>query len=737
MALLTGHATLTYSPDRRIEEGRKLLLMEMETLAYLARSDSSDSDVASSSGRPTPLDPEYWRGITHSLEATTNSNDAYRRANRIDSPHSSYQYNQQQYRPSMSSPVSHQQHPVTSSSFYMRGHGAYSDGEFLMSPIHRQDGAPMISVSPVAQMNPIHERCCLSPSVGTLMHCPEERNNFHFQSNYEIPAFPVLTPQELKDQIREAMVRAQAYLDLVPYFQSCDLYSAGGISIRTIQEALGRVGVILRDDLLQSVSQLFRIPGSELVDYVAFGQFLYLDASELDNIRSIVAARRSVLENNSIELGDVFSQYDSYRTGFVSRSTFVTLLQDYSILIPQTTLHFMMITLAKSSDPTSISYVRFFEMANVHVASKAAVHLPHPRPTNMSPHHFSGCTAGQSNFLTHGRPARGYEMHPALPLATQTFRVVDHASSSPEFATPLPRLGWVCRVCTHQQIADWATHCEICETSKPRPGLRGEGFVKCFHCKFDNNYDLDECEMCGRTLNASNKKHLKSQKSRRSKKRYLASSSSSSSSESSSSSFSPSASRRTRKCKSERHLRSYRVSRKKSEQKPRFKRGEEIQAILDNERGYALGVISRVRPNRLYDIEFDNGSHEANVDEDCIFEVSRARIIKTWELSDSEESKRNTVLDEECSFDYEPGDSVVAQIQGQGRFIAGTIKKCHIDGSYDITYDRGEVEHRVSSKYIRQQRCGLASAAKNITHENSKPKTYEPVLKVDQPVEVH
>ncbi|KAL4168768.1 hypothetical protein KRP22_012161 [Phytophthora ramorum] len=652
--------------------------MKMEALAYLARSDSSDDDWDASDGRPTPLDPEYWRGITHSVVPAPAT---YTHADRMESPHS-YDH----YAPPASYPMYHpHQRPVSSPSHF--------GGGVLMSPIHYQAGPPMVPISPVAHMD--------AASYGAPMHRPAEWSSFQPRS-FSSAVSPVATPQQLKHQVREALVRAQAFLDLVPFFQSYDLSYAGGVRLGTIQEALGRMGVILGDHILQRVGQLFSIPGSGLVDYVAFGRFLELDAQELDNMRSMVAARRSILVNSGLDLGDIFVQYDSHRTGFVSRSMFATLLRDYSISMPETTLHFLMIQLAKPSDTTSVSYVRFLEITDVGVARSASANPPLSHGLENSPARFSSWTSGRSNPFEQESAARGYAMQNAVPVATQPARVVNHASASPEFATPLLRLGWVCRVCAHQQIVDWATHCEICETSKPRPGLRGEGYIKCLQCKFDNNYDMEECEMCGRPLNASNKKMSKSEKKRRSRKRYV--SSSSSSSPSSSSSSSSSGHRRSSRRKFEKQSRSARSSRKKEEKKPRFQRGEEIQAIPLGRRGYEIGVIARVRPNGTYDIEFDSGLYEKNVEEDCVLEISRARVIKAKDLSDSEETKpKAKCSDDDNDPGYEPGDRVEARFQGNGRFFAGTIKKCRTGGLYDIEYDDGEVELRVRSKYIKRE----------------------------------
>lgn len=249
--------------------------MKMEALAYLARSDSSDDDddFDSSDGRPTPLDPEYWRGITHSREVVPAPTAAYRQPPQ----------QQQHYDPygAAGHPMYHHQHPyqrpATSPSAVMHGHshghyGAGPGGGVLMSPIHYQ---PMIPISPVAHMDAMHDASFMTHGL----HRPAEWPPRGYSPAAAVA--PVSTPQQLKQQVREALVRAQAYLDVGPFFQCYDMSYTGGIRLGSIQEALARVGVILRDDVLQSIGQLFSIPGSGLIDYMSLSRFLELDAQEL------------------------------------------------------------------------------------------------------------------------------------------------------------------------------------------------------------------------------------------------------------------------------------------------------------------------------------------------------------------------------------------------------------------------------------------------------------------------
>ncbi|RLN77856.1 hypothetical protein BBJ28_00024944 [Nothophytophthora sp. Chile5] len=246
----------------------------MEALAYLARladEDEDEDDYEESDGRLTPLDPEYWRGITHSHDVAPAT---HRYGHEVDA---------NRFRPA-SYPVLHHQRPVTAPvSAHAAMHGNRFGASVLTSPIHYQTGSPMVPISPVAHMERMHDGSFVSHG-GVAMaqgaRRPVEWGSMNAHS-YSSDGTPVATPQQLKAQLREAFVRAQAYLDLVPFFQSYDSACGGGVPLGTIQEALARMGVALGDHLLQGIGQLFGIPGSALVDYIELSRFLELDAHEV------------------------------------------------------------------------------------------------------------------------------------------------------------------------------------------------------------------------------------------------------------------------------------------------------------------------------------------------------------------------------------------------------------------------------------------------------------------------
>lgn len=248
---------------------------------YLSQRDADDDDDGR---RPTPLDPEYWRGVTHSFDSAPNP--AFLEDNGGQVP---YNYRQQGcgYERPVTAPPQRYAPPV----------GGGYPSNLVASPVHYQDGPHQyVPVSPVAHGNffyggmdppPPSASASLSASYAgfpTASATPFPNGMQPYAADWGTASgrsHLSVPPQHLKAQVRDAFVRARAYLDLIPFFQSCDLSALGGISSHTLQEALSHMGVMLPSHLVQAIAQLFGIPGRGVLDYVAFSQFLELDAREL------------------------------------------------------------------------------------------------------------------------------------------------------------------------------------------------------------------------------------------------------------------------------------------------------------------------------------------------------------------------------------------------------------------------------------------------------------------------
>ncbi|KDO21598.1 hypothetical protein SPRG_22324 [Saprolegnia parasitica CBS 223.65] len=109
---------------------------------------------------------------------------------------------------------------------------------------------------------------------------------------------------------------------------------------------------------------------------------------------------------------------------------------------------------------------------------------------------------------------------------------------------------------------------------------------------------------------------------------------------------------------------------------------------------YYPGKITKCHSDGSYDIDYDDGEVESRVEKDLI-------RVKDAGSDDDDvgSSKRLTV-----------GTKVEAKYKGK-TFYPGKIAKAHADGSYDIDYDDGEIEKKVSPDFVRVKDSGKAPIA--------------------------
>merc|ERR1719181_2669899 len=110
-----------------------------------------------------------------------------------------------------------------------------------------------------------------------------------------------------------------------------------------------------------------------------------------------------------------------------------------------------------------------------------------------------------------------------------------------------------------------------------------------------------------------------------------------------------------------------------------LKAGDKVEADFKGRGRYYPGTIGRDRGDGSYDIDYDDGEREMRVPEKSI----RALGGKLRE-----------------------GDKIEARYRGKSRYYPGRISRDRGDGSYDIDYDDGEKETRVSEELIRSLESG-------------------------------
>jgi hypothetical protein len=81
-------------------------------------------------------------------------------------------------------------------------------------------------------------------------------------------------------------------------------------------------------------------------------------------MRTMVAGRRQNVHGGA-DMGQTFAHSDVARSGYVPRAAFVAILRQNGILLPDGTLHFLLVQLAKPFDSMSICYTRFMELVGL------------------------------------------------------------------------------------------------------------------------------------------------------------------------------------------------------------------------------------------------------------------------------------------------------------------------------------------------------------------------------------
>ena len=117
-----------------------------------------------------------------------------------------------------------------------------------------------------------------------------------------------------------------------------------------------------------------------------------------------------------------------------------------------------------------------------------------------------------------------------------------------------------------------------------------------------------------------------------------------------------------------------------------IKLGDKVEANYRGRGRYFPGKIRCVRDDGTYDVDYDDGETESRV---------KAEFIR---LLDQQPSKPAASIVDGL---LKEGDKVEANYRGRGRYFPGKIKQVREDGTFDVDYDDGEAELKVSSDNIR------------------------------------
>lgn len=117
--------------------------------------------------------------------------------------------------------------------------------------------------------------------------------------------------------------------------------------------------------------------------------------------------------------------------------------------------------------------------------------------------------------------------------------------------------------------------------------------------------------------------------------------------------------------------------------------GDKVKARYKGGSKLFPGKISRVHTNGTYDIKYDDGDSETRVD---------PAIVVAYESDGKPKQTEST----ESPRRYEVGDTVNARYKGGTKLFAAKISRVRSDGTYDLEYNDGDSETRVSSDFIER-----------------------------------
>merc|ERR1719230_1505449 len=119
----------------------------------------------------------------------------------------------------------------------------------------------------------------------------------------------------------------------------------------------------------------------------------------------------------------------------------------------------------------------------------------------------------------------------------------------------------------------------------------------------------------------------------------------------------------------------------------KIREGDKVEARYRGKSRYYPGKISRDRGDGTYDIDYEDGEREQRVGESLI------RSLESGGRDSSPSRGGGTRLEE--------GMKIKANYRGKGKMFPGTIKRDNRDGTYDINYDDGDREMGVREADIQ------------------------------------
>ena len=141
-----------------------------------------------------------------------------------------------------------------------------------------------------------------------------------------------------------------------------------------------------------------------------------------------------------------------------------------------------------------------------------------------------------------------------------------------------------------------------------------------------------------------------------------------------------------------------------------FKVGDRVEANYAGEGDFFPGTISKVNSDGTYDLAYDDGDAETEVEAKLIRKLPGVGAGDAD--ADAETDGGGFDADSQSTrLEFNVGDEVEADYAGAGSYFPGTISKVNGDGTYDVAYDDGDSEQAVERRSIRLLSSAAAAAA--------------------------
>lgn len=122
-----------------------------------------------------------------------------------------------------------------------------------------------------------------------------------------------------------------------------------------------------------------------------------------------------------------------------------------------------------------------------------------------------------------------------------------------------------------------------------------------------------------------------------------------------------------------------------------FREGDKVQARYKRGRKWSTGVIRAVGRDGTYDIRYDDGDTEGEVDPGMVKSIGAGSV----------DSLSRTAVAKRGEGEFSAGDKVEALYGGRSQWFKATVERRNRDGTYHLIYASGEEERAVGKDMIR------------------------------------